>query len=473
MASYRKKKGSRNWYYRYVDENGDQHEKAGSPDRRETELLAAAVEREVARIKAGVYSAEDLERKKRRNVPVAGAISDFLASKRSISTDSKGMLKSYLDRFVAECQIKVLADITPAKIEKFFAGVEGRYEGGGTANRWWSSLVSFLKWCRRRKLIDSLATDEVEKPAPWVGRKDRRRRALTDAEFDAIIGAIESAKSRWKLPNSSWAWMVRIARFTGLRRKEIWSLTKESFRGMDSPSPFILCEAGDTKNGDEARQPIPRFLVPSLSAWLSTQADRSRLFVTTHYTAKRLRGDLVRAGVAAATAEGRIDFHSLRVTYVTWLVRSNANVRVTQALARHGDPRLTFNVYAKLNPLDLREAVEGASLPFQSPTGTQETSLDSAALCESSGGFEFEKNGGPAKTSGHLRSELKGRSPSALEGLDNRHLVSSKKLAINHADGAPNLTSPDLEELVGIWNALKPAPRKALLAAARRLGRKP
>lgn len=48
-----------------------------------------------------------------------------------------------------------------------------------------------------------------------------------------------------------------------------------------------------------------------------------------------------------ADEDGRVaDFHSLRHTYATAVVRAGATVKEAQTLARHGSPELTFRVYA-------------------------------------------------------------------------------------------------------------------------------
>ena len=42
-----------------------------------------------------------------------------------------------------------------------------------------------------------------------------------------------------------------------------------------------------------------------------------------------------------------ICFHSLRNSYISFLANSQTPAKVVQKLARHSDPRLTFNTYAR------------------------------------------------------------------------------------------------------------------------------
>ncbi|MBC7834795.1 MAG: tyrosine-type recombinase/integrase [Phycisphaerales bacterium] len=73
--------------------------------------------------------------------------------------------------------------------------------------------------------------------------------------------------------------------------------------------------------------------------------------------------DLQRAGIDPGNwraGEAVVDFHSFRRGYVTGLVQSGASFKEAQTLARHSDPRLTFNIYTQLGINDGRNAVERA-----------------------------------------------------------------------------------------------------------------
>ena len=97
-----------------------------------------------------------------------------------------------------------------------------------------------------------------------------------------------------------------------------------------------------------------------------------------------LRVDLTAAGIPYQDDSGRfLDFHSLRVTYISQLVASGASVKVCQELARHSTPSLTIGVYAKASLHDIKGAV--ANLPSLKPEETDAavlaaTGTDDAAL---------------------------------------------------------------------------------------------
>jgi len=68
--------------------------------------------------------------------------------------------------------------------------------------------------------------------------------------------------------------------------------------------------------------------------------------------------DLEAAGIPKETKEGKLDFHGLRVSFVTLAVEVGANIREAQTLARHSTPELTANVYAKTRDARLAELAE-------------------------------------------------------------------------------------------------------------------
>ncbi len=63
--------------------------------------------------------------------------------------------------------------------------------------------------------------------------------------------------------------------------------------------------------------------------------------------AEVLRYDLEASGIPEHTDAGRVDFHALRVTYVTNLARAGVSLAQAQKLARHCDPKLTSGIYSR------------------------------------------------------------------------------------------------------------------------------
>ena len=141
-------------------------------------------------------------------------------------------------------------------------------------------------------------------------------------------------------------------------------------------------------------QPIRQDLADLLRPWLDARPARKPVFGTMpRKTARMMRKDLLAAKeqwvrevksadarrqrtdssfLAYRDAAGRVaDFHALRHTYVSRLVKSGANVRVAQELARHSTPILTLGRYAHVEIIDQTKAL--AALPsIGTPDGGRE-----------------------------------------------------------------------------------------------------
>jgi len=73
-----------------------------------------------------------------------------------------------------------------------------------------------------------------------------------------------------------------------------------------------------------------------------------------------LRVDLRAAGIPYRDGAGRVvDFHALRHSYVTHLVRAGLSVAVVQRLARHSTPTLTLARYTHVEEEEISKALEG------------------------------------------------------------------------------------------------------------------
>lgn len=69
------------------------------------------------------------------------------------------------------------------------------------------------------------------------------------------------------------------------------------------------------------------------------------------------RADCRHAGIELETAEGRVDFHSLRHCYATMLCQAGVPMRTAQELLRHVDPRTTMRIYSHVQAADRLDAV--------------------------------------------------------------------------------------------------------------------
>jgi integrase len=268
----------------------------------------------------------------------------------------------------------------PGKVQKVIRGLSLQ-----TCNHITAAAKAFTHWlCRDGRL----QADPLAHLTKFNVRTDRRhdRRDLSDAEATALIQAAEKGPTILGITGLARAMLYRLAIGTGFRKSELASLTPESFN-LDGEPPTITVKAGYSKHRREDVQPIRQDLADTLRAYLRGLPTGEPVFAMPDKAFKVLKADLTSARdkfIKAATTgaerteceksgfckykddAGRFaDFHALRHTYVSRLVKSNASVKVCQELARHSDPKLTLGVYSHVGLVDTAAALDG--LPVWEP----------------------------------------------------------------------------------------------------------
>jgi Phage integrase family len=128
-----------------------------------------------------------------------------------------------------------------------------------------------------------------------------------------------------------------------------------------------------------------------IQTWMATKTDiqpNVPLFdVTDKRTSTMIQKDLKSAGIPCVDERGRVvDFHSLRMTFITNLSRAGVSPKTAQTLARHSDINLTMNTYTTIGVLDQASAVESLP-PIPSASVKQDAmSLRATGTDVSSGG---------------------------------------------------------------------------------------
>ncbi len=143
---------------------------------------------------------------------------------------------------------------------------------------------------------------------------------------------------------------------SGLRANELRSLR---YRHLDPVRGGLCLEASWTKNRKPRFQPLRSGLLKRLIEAGAGRQPEDELFFVPTQPAREFYRDLDRAGIARnVPGLGKVDFHALRTAYTTLLVESEATLKEAQSLARHSDPRLTMNVYAKARTDRLQEVAQ-------------------------------------------------------------------------------------------------------------------
>ncbi len=238
-----------------------------------------------------------------------------------------------------------------------------------TTNHWLQNAQSFFAWLIRVKRATSNPLHGIPKIQITDGKRKLKRRPLEHDEATRLLDTTREGPTRFKMPAEERYWIYRVALETGLRSSELRALTRKNFELHDD-EPFVWLGADDTKNSQAAELPLRVETVAGLSVFLGTKHPSAAVFATMPSefdVADMLRADLVVAGVDFENDSGRVDFHSLRGTCLSWLANAGVPPKVLQDYARHANAETTMKHYART----LRGSLVGAAarLPDLSGAG--------------------------------------------------------------------------------------------------------
>ena len=354
------RKGS-SWYIGYVDASGKPRTVKGCPDKAATEGMARKLESEAALRKRGVIDVRDDAYRTHEARDLTGHLDDW---RRAMLAKGRTTKHADLSRnragVVAElAKATKLSHLQPSRIQAALASLKDSGRSLETVNHHRASIRAFVRWVRAD---GRLRDDPMLGVSGFNAKEDVRhaRRALSDDELARLVRSATAGPVVYHMDGPTRAMAYRVAAGTGFRVAELRSLTPESFR-LDGPRPCVVLRPGDAKNRRGVEQPIHETLARDLSSWLRDKPPNVAVFPLHHETAKMIRRDLESAGIAYEADDGVADFHALRGTYITALVRSGASIKTVQHLARHSNPALTLARYARADLHDVAGAV--GSLP--------------------------------------------------------------------------------------------------------------
>jgi len=334
--SSRDKKRRRScWSIAYDDENGNRCWAKGFTDKRLTEELAIEIERDVKRKKRGLVNPKDEKRKAAAEVPIAEHVTAF---KKSISRNTNKHVKltiTRIKRLIAEAEFKVLSDIDIESIEAVLGDMLDSEEiGHRTYNHYVQAMHQFCAWLMPSRLETNPVLG-MKRLNPDVDVRHPRR-ALSPEEFKMLIqSARESGVDIQCYSGEDRARIYTLSYMTGLRRKEIASLTPASFNLKANPATLTV-EAACSKHRRKDVLPLHPELVSLLEVWLRGIKRSQELFpkLAKRRTWLMVKKDLQRVDIPYITEEGIADFHAAgRHTHITELLRNGASIPEARELA--------------------------------------------------------------------------------------------------------------------------------------------
>jgi integrase len=294
--------------------------------------------------------------KKAREAAATLLTSHFAFYKRELAT--AGCVKryvqgveNYVGTLMKDCKWEYFKDINA---EAFQNWRQLQKKSPKTLNEYLVAVRAFLKWAQRLGYITRNPLEKVEL-LRIQGRQKRARRAYTPEEIQRLL-AVDGRR----VP------IYLLAALTGIRRGEIKKLRWADV-DLDGATPKITVPADISKNHYEDALPLHPDLVAALNKIKPALCEPERLIFKGMFPGYiQFYADLKAAGIDwEDRGEGRLDFHSFRVTYCTQLAPGTPSERVRMALMRHRDPKQTAKTYTDARMLPLKEAVE--KLDFHRP----------------------------------------------------------------------------------------------------------
>ena len=350
MASIFKRgrdKANRNscYWIAYTDSKGRRRTKKGFADKRLSEQLAAKLEEEVRLVRAGLQREPNLLEPSKADIE--GYLGDYGASlaTRGVTKKHIQLALSRIRKVVAGCGFRAIRDISPEAVEGYLGERRSTEDlGSRTFNHYVQTMDSFCRWLVVKR---HLRTNPLLGMARLNAEADVRhkRRALSTDELSRVIqGARKSEKTVENYGGEMRARCYLFSYFTGLRRREMGSLTQDNFDLAHDP-PILRLEAACSKHRRADVLPLHPQLLVELKQWLDELEPGERLFPG--FEKKKawlmVKKDLERVGIAYRNEQGVADFHAAgRHSYITGLVRSGAKLADARELARHRDIRMTM-----------------------------------------------------------------------------------------------------------------------------------
>jgi site-specific recombinase XerD len=380
------RKRGKTYHFRFR-ENEKQREIALGPDLSVAKAIAKQLSARLVSVRTGTADPREHTWAEAERMPLAEHLTDWHAYLLAKGCGQRHAEQScqQVSRLIDSARIQRISQLSIATVQGALSdlrqtkGRRGRQRMSDNCIAHYArSVKSFSRWLWRAQQVRDDAL--VHLASPEVNDKYTRQ-ALSAEEAAVLIASTASQPVRSRMPGSDRAMLYAVALGTGLRLSELLSLTPESF-SLDSDPPTVYCLGVNTKNGRAALQPIRPELAAMLRPWLAGKAPGRPVFtLRTDAAARVLRQDLEAAGIAQSEA---YDFHALRHSYITMVVKSGASVKVCQELARHGDPKLTMNVYSHLTIHDTAKGLDGLAHTLPTPCVSKGlTGTDGAAVVTS------------------------------------------------------------------------------------------
>ncbi|MCL2305651.1 MAG: tyrosine-type recombinase/integrase [Planctomycetaceae bacterium] len=390
---------SKKWWAQYRDSQGTLKRIPLAVNKSVAQQMLADIVARLEREKAGIVDPTVEEMKR----PIAQHLTDFEKHQKSRNNTPVYIreLVTKIRRFIKHCRWRNVSQIKASDVENYLLDLREK-EGLSiqTSNHYLRAIKTFVLWLISNHRLNHNPLSSVKK---LNVRTDRRhdRRALSEMELARLIDVAENGPPAAGLLGPDRAMLYTLAAYTGFRKAELGSLTLRSFC-LDKEPCTVTIQAGYSKHRREDVQIMHPALVIRFKEWVARKKigpddilfpisqktcgtersvsrviefdlDAARTFwiaesETEEEEKRRETSDFLRHKNSAGKYA---DFHCLRHTFITNLVRAKVSPKAAQTLARHSDISLTMNVYTHISEEEQIEAIN--SLPDIAGLGKNES----------------------------------------------------------------------------------------------------
>lgn len=332
-----------------------------SRDRAIAQQILAVEIRRVVRLREGVITREDEDRKKGMSADILKHLDDYMNWCSLQKQNPRAMLQKRrnLEEWFRSSAIKSLGQCSAESLQDFLAKRQTIRKGraleiAGTGARVWNQIRSqasaFLNWCKRRGY---LSVNPVALVPAMPEREDlrRKRRALTRDEVSRLLAVARKVDRE--------AWYLCALR-AGLRKSDLQRLDWSNISFQKGGTGEIRFPIQKAKRTDTL--PIDKVLVRVLrKRHERSGSPKSGLVFPETVTDRTRKRDFERANIPLRDETGRVvDLHSCRMTLVMALIRNGASVLSASKIMRHRDLKTTMSYYTDVVAEDLRKDLNKA-----------------------------------------------------------------------------------------------------------------
>jgi len=369
------------YHIEYVDHLGKTRRKKGFSDKGLTQQLAAKIEREVMLRLEGLIDPKQDQLAAQRTVSLTEHVAQFKISLSQKGSTANHVRKtvSRIERIINDAGMESIGDIEPESVEEALQEMLVTDEiGHRTYNHYLQAIDSFCRWMTPKRMAFNPLTG-IHRLNTEVDIR-RKRRALSPQEMARLLESARTSGTVIECFDGELRARLYFTSFlTGLRRRELGSLTPQSF-DLDAKLPVIVVEAACSKHRKKDTLPIHPELMALLKEWLPTLKADEHLFprIERRRSWRMVRRDLERIGIPYENEEGVADFHAAgRHSYVTGLLLNGVGLVQAKELARHSDVKMTMR-YAHVGLAEQTKSLKSLPAPTTVRKGKEETPVSAS-----------------------------------------------------------------------------------------------